>query len=193
MKQSFIYFLGLMGMKFCVLIVFVLAPWISRVGDWALRWTEGDEVLQVIFVMFVFPVIMNATQYYIIDSFIKNQMPEHELIPDDDDDEFEGEREYTEDPSGGSHTIVDGDADEELAVKADAEGKNVVAEGIKRKREGSGVGSPRKSGLMTGNRDYDPLYDGESSPTVVGSAGSNGRERLVHTEDSDDEGKGLAK
>lgn len=161
-------------------------------GDWALRWTEGDEALQVIFVMLVFPVIMNATQYYIIDSFIKNQKPEHELIPDEDD-EIEHEREYTEDPSGGSHTIHDEDEDDELAAKTDAEGKRVVAERVKRKSEGSGVRSPKKPGLLTGNKDYDPMYDGESSPTVVGSAGSSGRERLVHTEDSEDEGKGPAK
>ena len=75
-----------MGMKVCVLIIFLVLPWISRVGDWALKWTEGDEALQVIFVMLVFPVIMNATQYYIIDSFIKNQKPEHERIPDSDAD-----------------------------------------------------------------------------------------------------------
>ncbi|KAA8574020.1 hypothetical protein EYC84_005556 [Monilinia fructicola] len=80
-KQSIIYFIGLMGMKICVLIIFLVLPWISRIGDWALRWTEGDTALQVIFVMLIFPVIMNATQYYIIDSFIKNQKPDHELIP----------------------------------------------------------------------------------------------------------------
>ena len=70
-----IYFLGLMGMKICVLIIFLVLPWISRIGDWALRWTEGNEQLQVFFVMLFFPVVMNATQYYIIDSFIKNQKP----------------------------------------------------------------------------------------------------------------------
>ncbi|PSS03616.1 Vaculolar membrane protein-domain-containing protein, partial [Coniella lustricola] len=72
-KQSVIYFLGLFGMKFCVLVIFLVFPWISRVGDWALRWTEGNEKIQIVFVMMLFPLIMNALQYYIIDSFIKNQ------------------------------------------------------------------------------------------------------------------------
>jgi hypothetical protein len=60
-------------MKLVVLFIFVLLPWIARVGDWALRWTEGDEKLQIVFVMMLFPVIMNALQYYIIDSFIKKK------------------------------------------------------------------------------------------------------------------------
>lgn len=73
LKQSIIYFCGLFGMKLCVLIIFVMLPWISRVGDWALGWTEGNEKVQIVFVMMLFPLIMNAMQYYIIDSFIKKQ------------------------------------------------------------------------------------------------------------------------
>ncbi|KAI6250039.1 hypothetical protein HI914_01509 [Erysiphe necator] len=80
-KQTIIYFLGLLGMKICVLIIFLMLPWLSRVGDWALKWTEGNEIVQVMFVMLIFPLIMNATQYYIIDSFIKNKKSqEHELL-----------------------------------------------------------------------------------------------------------------
>jgi hypothetical protein len=73
LKQSMIYFLGLLGMKSCVFVIFELLPWIVQVGDWALRWTEGNEAVQVAFVMLIFPLIMNALQYYIIDGFIKNQ------------------------------------------------------------------------------------------------------------------------
>ncbi|USP74868.1 hypothetical protein yc1106_02142 [Curvularia clavata] len=72
LKQSIIYFLGLIGMKLCVLALFALLPWIAWVGDWALRWTEGNTALQIAFVMFVFPLIMNALQYWIIDNFIKD-------------------------------------------------------------------------------------------------------------------------
>lgn len=72
LKQCLIYFMGLMGMKTCVFLIFQLCPWLGRVGDWALRWTEGNEAVQIAFVMFIFPLIMNAMQYYIIDTFIKN-------------------------------------------------------------------------------------------------------------------------
>lgn len=166
-------------------------------GDWALRWTEGDEVLQVVFVMLVFPVIMNATQYYIIDSFIKNQNVEHDLIPDVDEDEDEDEDghegEFREEPSESSDEIHSGDEDDEVAAKTDDEVQKVVMERVKRKSEATGRRSPKKPGLLTGSKDYDPMYDGESSPTVVGSAGTSERERLVHTEDSEDEGEGATK
>jgi hypothetical protein len=89
LKQSFIYFCGLFGMKICVLIIFLVLPWIARVGDWALGWTEGNEHLQIFFVMMLFPLIMNALQYYIIDSYIKKKDLDHErlLTQDHDDDE----------------------------------------------------------------------------------------------------------
>ncbi|KAL6714643.1 hypothetical protein ACLMJK_008068 [Lecanora helva] len=94
LKQSFIYFIGLLGMKFCVFIIFQLCPWIIQVGDWALRWTEGNTMVQIFFVMLFFPVVMNAIQYYIIDSFIKDQKPaDHEPIPSEDGDGNDSEEE----------------------------------------------------------------------------------------------------
>lgn len=184
-KQSLIYFIGLMGMKICVLIIFLVLPWISRVGDWALRWTEGDEVLQVMFVMLIFPVIMNATQYYIIDSFIKNQKPEHERIPDHDGDDssFDPLHGRYEDPaSRSSDEIHSGDEDDpEVAAKVD-EVKNM-------RTSRSSVGSSRSSGkdLKTARGDYDPRFDGESSPTVMGSSSASERERLALNEEESDE------
>jgi STIMATE family len=82
LRQSMIYFIGLVGMKSCVFVVFEILPWIVQVGDWALRWTEGNEAVQIAFVMLIFPLIMNGIQYYIIDSFIKNKpAPEEEADP----------------------------------------------------------------------------------------------------------------
>jgi len=82
-KQCLLYFIGLVLMKICVFIIFQLCPWLGRVGDWALRWTEGNEALQIAFVMFIFPLIMNALQYYIIDTFIK-QKPGPQLEGEED-------------------------------------------------------------------------------------------------------------
>lgn len=52
-KQSGIYFVGLMLMKVVVWIMFAVFPWLGRVGDFLLSWTEGNRKLQVFFVMFV--------------------------------------------------------------------------------------------------------------------------------------------
>ncbi|CZT47182.1 related to vacuolar membrane protein [Rhynchosporium secalis] len=183
-KQSLIYFMGLLGMKICVLIIFLVLPWISRVGDWALRWTEGDEALQVIFVMLVFPVIMNATQYYIIDSFIQNQKSEgHERIPEEDYEEETGERSAFVGAEDLDREDVETGDDEDREIKPLG---NKTVETVKRKKGGSSRRSPKA--LKTGSKDYDPLYDGESSPTVVGSASTREGEGSKE-EDSEDEGK----
>ena len=76
-------------MKFCVFVLFALLPWLPWIGDWALRWTEGNEALQVTFAMFVFPLAMNAVQYWIIDNFImeKTKKGEYEAVQGDEDDD----------------------------------------------------------------------------------------------------------
>lgn len=97
-KQSVIYFIGLLGMKIVVFFLIQLLPFIVKIGDWALSWTEGNTAVQIFFVMLLFPVIMNALQYYIIDTFIKKPLaplPEP-LTPEDefddrDDDHHHGE------------------------------------------------------------------------------------------------------
>lgn len=199
-----IYFLGLMGMKICVLVIFLVCPWISRVGDWALKWTEGDEVLQVVFVMLVFPVIMNATQYYIIDSFIKNQEPDrHERLPDDDSSSFEREvRSHPYDPAtGNGDETISGDEDDQKVLAKEDDVAAVVSKVTSKlkTRHGSGSGGMaggkrniKNQNLKAGSKDYDPVFDGENSPTMVGSVSTTERERLVRPDahlDSEDEGR----
>ncbi|KAK2750663.1 hypothetical protein FQN57_002736 [Myotisia sp. PD_48] len=77
-KQSIIYFGGLVCMKTGVIFVIHTLPFIVEVGDWALRWTEGNAAVQIFFVMLLFPVVMNGLQYYIIDVVIKKAPPANE-------------------------------------------------------------------------------------------------------------------
>ncbi|KAI9884427.1 MAG: hypothetical protein M1823_003781 [Watsoniomyces obsoletus] len=162
-KQSLIYFFGLLGMKTCVLIIFNILPWISRVGDWALKWTEGNEALQVVFVMLLFPLIMNAIQYYIIDSFIKNSKP---LDPDALDDSADDD-----DDRAGGHAGRTSDEYQRLSTSSD-EGEEALTKGLvggtartqeparrsgsRRPNMDSDVESPIKN-----SEDYDPGRDGE--------------------------------
>lgn len=80
-------------MKLVVAFLFRIIPSLVYVGDWALRWTEGNEQLQIFFVMLFFPVIMNALQYYIIDGFIKGEKGhDHESLVQDEREASEEER-----------------------------------------------------------------------------------------------------
>ncbi|KAK4648213.1 uncharacterized protein QC761_108050 [Podospora bellae-mahoneyi] len=155
LKQSFIYFCGLMGMKLVVLVIFMIFPWISELGDWALKWTEGNEKLQIVFVMMLFPLIMNAMQYYIIDSYIKKQEGKGEVEGKgyDEVDQEEG--------VDGSVASEDSESEEE--------------EGQRTPRAGKGARDLERD-------EYDPDVDGDSQ-TVVGSSSSRISSRGVLTED----------
>lgn len=150
LKQSVIYFCGLFGMKFCVLIIFLMFPWISRVGDWALRWTEGNEKVQIVFVMMLFPLIMNALQYYIIDSFIKKQASK-------------------EDTEGQSRPASEGASYQRIAEGIDEAGPDDIQRQQSRRssldadRDGRvKAGSISKKLASPTHDEYDPEVDGTS-------------------------------
>ncbi|KAI1407809.1 vacuolar membrane protein-domain-containing protein [Hypoxylon sp. FL1857] len=150
LKQSFIYFCGLFGMKICVLIIFLILPWISRVGDWALKWTEGNERVQIVFVMMLFPLIMNAMQYYIIDSFIKLKETDHERLPSEDGDE--------------------GDPFDDALIDSDDEASVSGESNRSMKLSSSRTFKKTQKGPDTGREEYDPDLDGQ---TVIGSSRSH--------------------
>jgi hypothetical protein len=157
LKQSFIYFCGLFGMKICVLVIFLTMPWISRVGDWALGWTEGNEKLQIIFVMMLFPLIMNAMQYYIIDSFIKAKEIGEVAVGDGSED-------------GGDGAGRGGAVYERAPESEDGEdGGSDDEERVKRTLDGADVKMSRRESSK--DREYDPDVDGDSQ-TVIGSSSS---------------------
>jgi len=143
-------------MKLCVYFIFQLLPWIAWVGDWCLRWTEGSETLQIVFVMFIFPVCMNALQYYIIDSYIK-------------------------DPAGGTHMPVatsdrssddprdDDDDDDDTAYASEQE---VDGEGSNAKAKGAG-GAKGKSDAGIKAKEVDD--EREAAPTTTTSSSSSFR------------------
>ncbi|KAI1661470.1 vacuolar membrane protein-domain-containing protein [Daldinia decipiens] len=159
LKQSVIYFCGLFGMKICVLIIFLILPWISRVGDWALRWTEGNERVQIVFVMMLFPLIMNAIQYYIIDSFIKLKEPGHESLPSEEGDE----QDPFDDP------LIESD-DESISGESNESMKLSNSMNFKR----TGIKGPDG-----GREEYDPDLDGQ---TIIGSSRSQERGKLLPKE-----------
>ena len=147
LKQCFIYFIGLIGMKFCVYFIFAICPWIIYAGDWALKWTEGNEQLQIAFVMLLFPLIMNALQYYIIDGFIKNKEPSggHHALPQEDDDE-EDDRDLSRPLRNAWDASFDSEDDDDLKTPVQP-------------KEKKDAGSRTREQV----EEYDPEPNGESS------------------------------
>lgn len=136
-------------MKICVLIIFLILPWISRVGDWALKWTEGNERVQIVFVMMLFPLIMNAIQYYIIDSFIKLKETGHERLPSEAGD--------ARDPFDDALL----DSDDEGSISEESNESMKLSSSRTFKKAG-GKDSDQ-------HEEYDPDLDGQ---TVIGSSRS---------------------
>ena len=182
-KQCLIYFVSLLGMKSCVLVFFNLFPWISRVGDWALAWTEGNAALQVAFVMLIFPLIMNALQYYIIDSYIKNKVQADGEgasgfgAEDDDDGARDDSRRRLYQSLDESDTMsVASDRPEDALVK----GMEGVHEAIRTPRDPDTQESksrPSPGGGVGGFEEYEPATDGESKdvPESSSSGGPDSR------------------
>ncbi|KAL8738753.1 MAG: hypothetical protein Q9181_000508 [Wetmoreana brouardii] len=144
-------------MKACVFAIFQLCPWLVRVGDWALRWTEGNETVQVFFVMLFFPLIMNALQYYIIDGFIKNQKPQ-DVDSDHDNDEgndngrTQRPRAQPDDDRDHNHGD-DAESSDGVVVTSDVEDKPPLAVGVTKLKI-----DPKRLD------EYNPATDGEFSP-----------------------------
>lgn len=164
LKQSLIYFCGLFGMKFCVLIIFIMFPWISRVGDWALGWTEGNEKLQIVFVMMLFPLIMNALQYYIIDSFIKAQASK-----DDTGGHEVGRGEGSSGNGGGGggsyQRIAPSDEHEEGVESSSVDGDDILAK--------AKLGSQISKSASPVREEYDPEVDGDRTAATTTTGGSS--------------------
>ncbi|EPB88901.1 hypothetical protein HMPREF1544_04291 [Mucor circinelloides 1006PhL] len=70
-KQTFIFVLAESLMKLCVYGMFRYMPFLFAWGEWVLRWTKGNYRYQVIFVMLIFPLIMNIIQFWIVDTIVK--------------------------------------------------------------------------------------------------------------------------
>ncbi|KAI8971472.1 vacuolar membrane protein-domain-containing protein [Mycotypha africana] len=71
LKQTLIFILAETLMKLCVYGMFRHLSFLFAWGEWVLRWTKGNYRYQVIFVMLVFPLIMNVIQFWIVDTIVK--------------------------------------------------------------------------------------------------------------------------
>ncbi|KAI9307219.1 vacuolar membrane protein-domain-containing protein [Cunninghamella echinulata] len=77
-KQTCVFLMAELLMKICQLWCFRFA-WIFYLGEWFLSWTRHNYHFQVVFVMFLYPLIMNGIQFWTIDTIIKyNRNNDHD-------------------------------------------------------------------------------------------------------------------
>lgn len=99
-KQASLYLIGVMCMKSVLYSVMEISPWLDKIGAFLLSWADWSPELQVVFVILIFPVIMNTLQYYLIDTII--QSPEYHSYDDSTDTKSVLEEQDTD------HLIING-------------------------------------------------------------------------------------
>lgn len=140
-RQAAVYVFALMTMKLLVVGLFTVWPGISKVGDWLLSWTaigHGDA-FQIVFVMGLFPIIMNILQFWLIDSIVKASSSSVELptnsprmsdmhdreplfhAPEDDEDDVPCD---IENPQLTFISISTGDDAETIVASEESKGKD---------------------------------------------------------------------
>ncbi|KAI9475426.1 MAG: vacuolar membrane protein-domain-containing protein [Benjaminiella poitrasii] len=73
-KQLAVYIVALVMMKTVVVVLFGLCPWLESFGRWVMSWTMGNYRIQVVFVMLIFPLVMNIVQFWIVDTIVKHHV-----------------------------------------------------------------------------------------------------------------------
>lgn len=82
-KQLLVYIVGLVMMKIIVYVALICFPILLKLADWILSVFDKNDDLQLVFVLMVFPLVMNTVQYYLIDNII--QSPEYKTHLCDED------------------------------------------------------------------------------------------------------------
>lgn len=91
LRQTIVFVLCLFTMKLIVVSIFRVMPFLFYVGEWLMGWTLHDVKLQVVFVMLVFPLIMNIVQFWLVDQVIKKRLEGVKLERSESHDEEEDE------------------------------------------------------------------------------------------------------
>lgn len=71
-KQLSLYLLALILSKFVLSLVLYFVPFLDDWAAYLISWSTFDERVEIVFVMLVFPTIMNSVQYYVVDSIIQS-------------------------------------------------------------------------------------------------------------------------
>ncbi|CAG8755124.1 5103_t:CDS:2 [Racocetra persica] len=85
-RQTVAFIVCILFMKIVIVITFSHFPFLFDFGEWFLGWTLYDAKLQVVFVMLVFPLVMNTVQFWLVDQVIKKKLEGVKLEDSRDED-----------------------------------------------------------------------------------------------------------
>ncbi|OAD05238.1 hypothetical protein MUCCIDRAFT_122846, partial [Mucor lusitanicus CBS 277.49] len=71
MRQMAVFLLAEILTKACLYGIVINSPWLFWLGELCISWTQYDPKIQVVFVMLIFPLIMNAIQFWLTDIILK--------------------------------------------------------------------------------------------------------------------------
>jgi len=69
-RQVVVYCIGVSWMKIATLVVLGSLPYLDKIGEFLIGWTKGNTATQIIFVMFISPLVLNTLQYLIVDEIL---------------------------------------------------------------------------------------------------------------------------
>lgn len=69
-RQMSVFLLAEILSKACLYVILISSPWLFWLGEICIRWTPTER-FQVVFVMLIFPLIMNALQFWLTDTILK--------------------------------------------------------------------------------------------------------------------------
>ncbi|KAI8639254.1 vacuolar membrane protein-domain-containing protein [Parasitella parasitica] len=73
MRQMSVFLLAQIVTKACLYEIVINSPWLFWLGELCISWARQDPKIQVVFVMLIFPLIMNAMQFWLTDTILKVQ------------------------------------------------------------------------------------------------------------------------
>ncbi|KAH7887363.1 vacuolar membrane protein-domain-containing protein [Phlebopus sp. FC_14] len=183
-RQTAVYVFTLTTMKLLVVALFAVWPGVSKLGDWLLSWTSiGDgEAFQVIFVMGIFPIIMNILQFWLIDSIVKasnNSVTPHSDSPRHSDSQDRQPLFHSPDDEDDiqPHDIESVTRPSNSRIPSGDDVKTIVgSEDDRSKASGSGSTTPLSFSKTTNQvaHDYPPSSVGSSS---IGGTSISSRSR----------------
>jgi len=162
LRQLLVYLLVLAIMK-SIILAFFWIPLIFDFGDWLLSWMKED--VKIVFVLMIFPLLMNAFQFLIIDTILKSSAPKsgdaaQETIADIDDSSRRNSRDENRRREGRG--LGSGDDEENQAfLSANRYDQDATDEQVNALLPAYEQSSPTNASRPTGNR------HGSSTANVV--------------------------